>query len=147
MEIATEVFDLPPEDFVSEVDVAACYIRCRNRVLLLKRAPDKPQGGTWGVPAGKSEPDEEAQETVKRELLEEVGLSYDPIPLGTLYVRHPDLHFTYHIFYHSVLSFPEINLSPEHTEYVWATREEAKALPLIGGGIETLDYFLERTDS
>ena len=143
----TEVFDTRPHDFHSEKDVAACYVVCQNRFLLLKRAPDKPQPNTWGVPAGKFEPEETPEKAVIREVLEEVGLDVVPKALGELYVRHPDLHFTYHMFHQSFENFPDINLSNEHTACVWATLEEAMALPLIGGGKDALLHYKNLVDS
>ncbi|MCB1114357.1 MAG: NUDIX domain-containing protein [Chlamydiia bacterium] len=136
-----EVFETKPKDFHSEKDVAACYVTCKNRFLLLKRAPDKPQPETWGVPAGKFESEETPDEAVIREVLEEVGLHVTPTHLGELYVKHPDLHFTYHMFHHHFDAFPEVILSPEHTEFVWATYEEALSLPLIGGGKDALAHY------
>ena len=55
--------------------VAACaLIDADGRVLLAQRPPGKTLAGTWEFPGGKVEPGETPEETLIRELREEVGI-------------------------------------------------------------------------
>lgn len=55
--------------------VAACaLVDTDGRVLLSQRPPDKQMAGLWEFPGGKVEPGETPEETVVRELAEELGI-------------------------------------------------------------------------
>lgn len=53
---------------------AAAAIVLRGREILLVRRRIPPHAGTWALPAGYEEVDEEPEETVRREVAEETGL-------------------------------------------------------------------------
>ncbi|SFI03077.1 NUDIX domain-containing protein [Nocardioides psychrotolerans] len=75
------------------VRVAAGVLVRRDDLLLLQRRGDD---GTWGVPGGPLEPGESLEQTARRELLEETGLSAGALTLLDVYsgpefrVRYPD---------------------------------------------------------
>jgi len=55
--------------------VAACaLIDPDNRVLIAKRPHGKAMAGLWEFPGGKIEPDERPEDTIIRELREELGI-------------------------------------------------------------------------
>ncbi len=138
----------PPEGFHPGIYVSGCYCICKGKLLLLKRHPERPQGGTWGVPAGKMEKGETPHMTVVREVFEEVGLQIDTPDLqdfGPLYCRLRHLDYVFHVFYKQFEEFPQIHLAEdEHLECVWVTPQEAYQLPLIVGGKEALNFFTEK---
>lgn len=138
----------PPEGFHPNLYVSGCYCEYQGKVLFLKRHPERPQGGTWGVPAGKMEKNETARMTVVREVLEEVGFDIDDEglkDLGALYCRLPHVDYIFHMFYKSFPRQPEVKLAlNEHLEALWVTPEEALKLPLIVGGVEALNYMREK---
>jgi len=141
-----EVFLTPPQDFEPRMHVASCYCSFQDKLLLVKRHPKKPQGETWGVPAGKIEEGEDPKSAAVRETLEEVGLEIkNPVEIAILYVRwHHHLDFIFHMFYEEFLKLPKLNISKEeHTEARWVTEEQALKLPLIVGGFTALNYFLK----
>lgn len=56
--------------------VAACaLIDTDGRVLIAQRPPGKAMAGLWEFPGGKIEPGERPEETVIRELAEELGIA------------------------------------------------------------------------
>lgn len=71
-----------------------------GKVLLIRREDD----GLWDVPGGGTESDETPQDTARRELAEETGLSVSVLhPLGVFQHRHtyPDgntVDWTTHVF-------------------------------------------------
>lgn len=54
--------------------VTAAIIRKGSKILIARRAPSKHLGGFWEFPGGKIEEGETAQECLKRELEEELGI-------------------------------------------------------------------------
>lgn len=65
----------------------------RNRALLLiRRAPGIPRGGTWCFPGGHVEPGETSRTAIRREFMEELGITVTPTErLGS--VRLEDLNY------------------------------------------------------
>ncbi len=60
---------------MKRVEVAAAVLRdAGGRVLLAQRPEDVHQGGLWEFPGGKREAGESLEETLRRELAEEIGI-------------------------------------------------------------------------
>lgn len=138
------VYTEQPLDFTANAQAAGCYLWCKDKLLLLRRHKNKPQGGTWGVPAGKLEANESAKEAVIREIEEEVDvdISKDTHEIGKLYIKLSDGCYIYHMFYKQFVTFPVVGLAiEENDETRWVTVEEALCLPLISGGKEALMVF------
>jgi len=55
--------------------VACALIDADKRVLLAQRPQDKPMAGLWEFPGGKVEPGESPEQTLIRELHEELGIT------------------------------------------------------------------------
>ena len=86
-----------PKDFNPTVEAAGCYCYWQDKLLFLKRHPEKPQGNTWGIPGGKVEKTENPKMAVIREIREEVGLNIDDDNLemiGQIYYRLPHMDFS-----------------------------------------------------
>jgi 8-oxo-dGTP diphosphatase len=56
------------------VEVAVGVIKRNNKIYISKRADDLHQGGKWEFPGGKREVNETIEQTLTRELLEEIGI-------------------------------------------------------------------------
>lgn len=128
------IFKQPPTDFKKEVDVVGCYVLHDGRFVVLHRHDHKSNGGLWGLPAGKCDPDEQVKAAMVRELREETGIhiALDELTyIRAVSVRHGH-DFEYHMFTLSLPSAPEIQLSPsEHQAFRWVTPEESLLLPLV----------------
>jgi 8-oxo-dGTP diphosphatase len=76
--------------------VAACaLIDADGRVLLAERPAGKPMAGLWEFPGGKVEPNERPEDTLIRELKEELGITVSEPCLAPLtFASHvyPDFH-------------------------------------------------------
>ena len=148
MNIKYSIFTELPEGFDSTLKVAGCYCEWEDKILLLKRHPEKHQGNTWGVPAGKMEENESPRMTVIREVWEEIGLNIDDEGLqsiGQLYCSLPNIDYIFYMFRKRFAFLPKIDLElEEHIEENWVTIEEAYKLPLIAGGIEALNYYKQK---
>ena len=67
------------------VTVAACaLVDADGRVLLAQRPQGKSMAGLWEFPGGKVEPGESPEQTVIRELSEELGITTKPACLAPL---------------------------------------------------------------
>lgn len=76
--------------------VAACaLVDADGRVLLAQRPPSKPMAGLWEFPGGKVEDGERPEETLIRELKEELGIVVrEPCLAPLTFASHtyPDFH-------------------------------------------------------
>jgi 8-oxo-dGTP diphosphatase len=63
---------------------AVALVDADNRVLLARRPEGKPMAGLWEFPGGKVEPGERPEETLIRELHEELGITVKEACLAPL---------------------------------------------------------------
>jgi 8-oxo-dGTP pyrophosphatase MutT (NUDIX family) len=110
-----------------------------TRYLLQRRAPWVDHGGTWGIPGGAMEHDEEPMEAAHRESEEEMGdLPHD--------LKHHKTHTDDHggWAYHTVVMDSPHQFDPEGGEddesrgHGWFTREEMERMSLHPGFAHTL---------
>jgi 8-oxo-dGTP pyrophosphatase MutT (NUDIX family) len=131
------------EDFKSMFSAVGCYVEHDNKILVLKRHSDKPQGETWCLPSGKIGDQENAVEATLRELFEETGIAATPGQLVygvKAFVRYDTYDFIFHTFSLPLEFLPEIKLDPsEHSEYLWETKENILKLPLIPDFAEQME--------
>jgi 8-oxo-dGTP pyrophosphatase MutT (NUDIX family) len=129
------IYATAPENFSPKFEVAGCFVEHDGKILLMHRHPNKPQGGTWGVPAGKLNNGEEASDALIREVKEETGVELAPEGLMRVqktFVIYPTYQFVYHVFKIRLDTPPEINLKlDEHTEHKWVTPAVALMMELI----------------
>ena len=100
-----------------------------DEVLLVRRG--KPPGmGLWSLPGGRQELGETAEETARRELLEETGLECGPLMLaGHVDSIHRDAAGRIE-FHYTILDFAaryeggEAKAQDDVLEVAWATRDE-----------------------
>ena len=144
---AVKVYQKIPKGFVSEIEVVVCYLEWKDKILFLKRAPEKIQGGLWGVPGGKLEKGESREKGLSRELQEELSLYFsfdDFISITSLAVSYPNLDFFFHMYRLLLETKPRVNLSNEHTEYKWLTIDQALELALVLGERETFQFYIDK---
>lgn len=140
-----KIYTIAPKGFIPQVQVAACYLEINHKLLLLQRAQGKIEPGKWGVPAGKLENNETAENAAKRELLEETGISFENDSqikyINSLYIRKPEVDYIYHAFKIHLDLIPEVHLSNEHQNYLWATSKDMETLALMDGAKEVLQHY------
>ena len=124
-----------PDNFNSKFEIVSCYVEYQGSLLILHRQAHKPEGNTWGLPAGKIDEGESKITAMLRELNEETGIikqASDLEFLDTVYVQYPEYHFIYHMFKIKLNSLPEIKLNDnEHQAHKWANPSDVLQLPLV----------------
>jgi mutator protein MutT len=139
------LFNEPATNFYPTVEVSGCYLEYQNKILLLRRHAERPQGGTWGVPAGKLEKGETSQEALIREVFEEIGFNIQDQKIeeiGKLFIRLPHVDYVYHMFFVLLRELPHLHLElTEHEELRWVNFSEALQVPLVTGGKEGLEHY------
>ena len=124
-----------PDNFNSKFEIVSCYVEHNGDILILHRQDYKPEGDTWGLPAGKIDAEEDKITAMLREIKEETGIikqAADLEFLDTVYVKYPEYHFIYHMFKIELKNRPEIKLNDnEHKAYKWASPSDVLQLPLV----------------
>ena len=125
----TMIYKIKPKDFHPKLEVVSCFVESQEKILLLHRQDYKPQGNTWGAPAGKVDLGQTPLEAMVRELQEETGLEIPETEFsykGKVYVRYPDFDFIYHTYHLKLSEQVDIQLRlKEHKDFRWIKPEDA----------------------
>lgn len=129
------IYKEKPENFNPKFDVVSCFVEHNGEILLLHRQDHKPQGNTWGVPAGKVDDGQEISETMVREIHEETGFTIPSSDLSyfeKVFVRYPDYDFVYHMYHAELNQRQDVVISQqEHKDFKWISPEKALEMDLI----------------
>ena len=130
------IYSKQPIDFIPDMEVVACLIECKDKILYLHRHDHKPEGGKWGLPGGKvDKEDSSIKIAMLREIKEETGLTLEEKYLNfykTFFVSHFGHNFLYHYFNYKLEEIPEIVIAEkEHKGFMWATTKEILTMPLV----------------
>jgi len=129
------IYQEKPAKFNPKFEVVSCFVDCAGKILLLHRQDHKPEGNTWGVPAGKVDPGEEIVDTMLREIKEETGLTISSSQISyysKVYVKFPTYDFIYHMFSTNFGNKPQITINnTEHKDFQWVSITESLKMPLI----------------
>ena len=123
--------------------VVGCFLEYNNKFVLLKRHSHKPDGSTWGLPAGKVESKEADKTAMMRELYEETGYQSNGSELKLLGVYDfttPSGTTNNFVTYSIKLDEPhEVILeNAAHSECRWVSVEEADQMPDLIFGLHDL---------
>jgi 8-oxo-dGTP diphosphatase len=124
-----------PQKFNPKFNVVSCFVEYNGEILLLHRQDHKPEGNTWGVPAGKVDDGENLLESMVREIQEETGFVLPSSQLsyfGKVFVQYPDYDFVYHIYHTKLDQKQKVAINhKEHKDFRWISPENALNMPLI----------------
>lgn len=129
-----------------ETKAAGCFLEYEGHFLILQRSPKMPQGGKWGLPAGKVEKGENEKDAAIREVREETGFLIPSSKiefLGEIRVDFPEKVTDFFAYRFVLGSRIEVLLDPkEHQAYAWVTGKEFYARNDLIGGVHRV---LEKT--
>jgi len=112
--------------------VAACALVDPNRrVLIAQRPAGKSMAGLWEFPGGKVEPGERPEETLIRELAEELGITVDEqclAPLTFASHMYPEFHVLMPLY--MCRRWNGIVASREGQRLAWVKPRELRQYPM-----------------
>lgn len=105
-----------------------------NKLLLLLRGPTAPYNpNKYGFPGGMVDANESLEECVIRELYEETSIVANKNKLTSLVLQYDSGHKrTLFILQDNTVN-SLVNISWEHSEYVWATYDDCSSMILVPG--------------
>ena len=120
------------------VQVAAGVVWREGRFLAAKRPEDKPMPGYWEFPGGKREQGESIDQTLRRELCEELGIECRVcVPWTSVIHAYP--HMTVEVHFIHVTDFTGTPEARDGQELVWLSPEEARHYPFLPADIQLVD--------
>ncbi len=129
--------------------VVVIFVRYRDKFLLVKRSEKMlTYQGLWSCLAGFVDDEKTMEEKVIYEIEEEIGLKKEDIKeikQGDTYLfvdNDLDREWIRHLFLVEI-SNPNVKLSWEHSELVWATADEIKQYQTTPGLHEDLEKILK----
>jgi 8-oxo-dGTP diphosphatase len=111
------------------VRVTAGILRKEGRVLIARRKPGKHMAGRWEFPGGKIEPGETPEESLARELAEELDLRARIGPKVCTAVYQGD-GVSLELLVYRVDAFEGTPVLREHEELRWVLPEELRSFEL-----------------
>lgn len=113
--------------------IVGCFLEYEGKFLILLRHSHKPNGNTWGLPAGKVEKGEDNDNAMIRELYEETGYTATPDKLehlGDFDFGNNENAYTFATYRVKANTLPEVQQEEAaHAEFRWVTPEECYAYP------------------
>ncbi len=112
-----------------------------GKILVLKANPEEMKGDKtiyWDLPGGRIKEGDDVKTTLHKEMEEELGLGSQDFEIGNEFhgavsnleipTDRGKVGLVLHIYLCTLKTNKEFKLSFEHTEYKWATIDEAKEL-------------------
>ena len=130
--------------------VGAIILR-RNSILLVERGRS-PLKGQWSLPGGVLESGETLEEGVRREILEETGLTVRPLFVHEIFERimrdaegRPEYHYVLVDYVCKVVS-GDLLPADDVSKVRWVPRRELPDYPLTEGTLEVIERAFEDRD-
>lgn len=114
------------------ITVVGTFLWYNDKFLIIQRHPDGPQGGTWGLPAGKVDAGESDENAARRELQEETGIVVSSVKyMSEIDYQHEGQKPIRFVSFESrTEKEPIITIHPrEVINYTWVTAKECFELP------------------
>jgi mutator protein MutT len=133
-------------------NVAVGILQRGGRYLVSRRQPHAHQGGLWEFPGGGVEPEETLQSALRREISEEVRMSFaEAVLLHVEEHRYPDrtvrLHFFLCLDPHDDAiqeAIPSEKPRDPLPAPRWVTARELEGLPMPAGNAEVVRMLVEQ---
>lgn len=115
----------------------------KGQVLLVQRSKKSTYPGYWQLVEGKMENDEPPNETIVREVKEEIGVQTTKLKLISVFhnkIKAKGLrHLCFRIVFNVMIPSNNIKISDEHVDFGWFNKETIGKLSLLPGTKEILE--------
>lgn len=133
------------------VGVKALILNDKNEILILKKESNDERPEHWDLPGGRIKEGDSAEMTLRKEIVEEIGIRDDEIDIKRQFhagSSKPEIYSDKEIRLVLIVYLCDIHnnkfvLSNEHSEFRWASINEAKILLSIKFNKE----FIEKLDA
>jgi len=129
---------------MKHIEVVAAIIIHQNKILCVQRGENKLEyiSKKYEFPGGKMEAGETKEETIKREILEELNMQIN-VQNEFLTVTHqyPDFIITMHAFVCSCNN-PDLTLT-EHIDFKWLEKEDLETLDWAAADIPIVNELIK----
>lgn len=129
---------------MKRIEVVAAVIQHQNKILAVQRGPAKYAyiSEKWEFPGGKMETGETEEQTIIREIREELDMQIK-VQSKLLTVEHPypDFHLTMHTYLcETEQSEPKLT---EHLAFRWLSIDELEVLDWAGADVPVVQILLQ----
>lgn len=128
---------------MKSIEVVAAIILFNNKILCVQRGENKLEyiSKKYEFPGGKMESGETKEETIKREILEELKMEIE-VEKEFLTVTHqyPDFILTMHSFLCSCNN-PQLTLT-EHIDFKWLAKDELEHLDWAAADVPIMEKLI-----
>jgi len=114
----------------------------KNQILLAKRSPIEIEPNKWCIPGGSAELNESFEQTIEREILEELNAKILEYTYFKSYFVFDGIAIRC-VYFYGKIDDSNIILNEESTEYKWYNPEEIKDLEIAFQQKTTLKDFIE----
>lgn len=128
-------------DLKPEAGCGAAILDAQGRLLLIQRLRE-PEAGAWGLPGGKIDFGERAQDTVRREIAEELGVEIELLALACIAEtidKGDGRHWVAPVYNARILAGDARNMEPEKHGGVGWFALDALPTPLTSAALAWLD--------
>ena len=130
---------------MKKVEVVAAVIAREGKILAVRRGVSKLDyiSEKWEFPGGKMEEGETEQQTIEREIFEELEMKIQAKEkLITVEHTYPDFQLTMHTYFcDSATTSPTLN---EHIDFKWLAVEELSQLDWAGADVPIVEALIQR---
>ena len=129
---------------MSIIQVLAAVIIKDNKILCTQRGEHKYDylANKWEFPGGKMETGESQEETIRREIKEELSMEIEPIKRAMSHIHHyADFSIELHTWI--CLQQSEKFELKEHQSSIWLTASELKKLDWAEADVEVVNFLME----
>lgn len=130
---------------MKRIEVVAAVIQHQNKILAVQRGPAKYAyiSEKWEFPGGKMEAGETEEQTIIREIREELDMQITlRSKLLTVEHSYPDFHLTMHTYLcQTAQSEPKLT---EHLAFRWLTMDELEELDWAGADVPIVEALINK---
>ena len=118
-------------------------INVQKKLLILRRGTSAPwMPGSYCLPGGKVEPNEELINCASRELGEETGISYSVDEFKPINIQYKNGYSK--TVWMAVVNSDKVILNWEHDDYRWVSSAESSTIDLVPGLRTTIKTLADR---